>query len=172
MTPQAHPSDSLLPCPFCAGTAISEHFQEGSSAGTYFWHVCSNCGAQTEGSHGQGEAIAAWNRRALAAPGGEGEVCLRERYAEDRDVCGCAKCEPSPPEPVAWRPDRAETGWLVESDDKGPLYHTASSTTRDASKALRFSRQQDADAFIKAHGPNHYSSVSTPAWRAVEHRWG
>lgn len=22
------------------------------------------------------------------------EVCLRERYAEDRDVCGCSKCEP------------------------------------------------------------------------------
>jgi hypothetical protein len=65
-----------------------------------------------------------------------------------------------------------ETGWLVESDDGGPLYHTASSTTRDASKALRFTRKQDAEAFIVAHGPNHVSSIVTPPWRAAEHRWG
>jgi len=63
-----------------------------------------------------------------------------------------------------------ETGWLVESDENGPLYHPT--RTRKASEAMRFSRQQDAEAFIRAYGPKHHDSILTPAWRAVEHRWG
>lgn len=65
-----------------------------------------------------------------------------------------------------------ETGWLVESDENGPLYQMASGSTRDASKALRFCRREDAEAFIGAHGPNHLTSIVAPAWRAAEHRWG
>lgn len=65
-----------------------------------------------------------------------------------------------------------ETGWLIESDENGPLYQMAGGSTRDAAAALRFSRKRDADAYIAAHGPNHYSSIATPPWKAVEHRWG
>ncbi|MFX5084537.1 hypothetical protein ABTC40_18025, partial [Acinetobacter baumannii] len=68
--------------------------------------------------------------------------------------------------------ETGEVGWLVESDDNGPLYHKASGTTRSAADALRFARKEDAEAYIRAHGPNYLNSVSTPAWKAVEHRWG
>lgn len=69
--------------------------------------------------------------------------------------------------------EEAETGWLIESDVNGPVYHRAGgAVTRNAAEALRFARQQDAEAFIRAYGPNQYDSVLTPPWRAVEHRWG
>lgn len=53
----------LLPCPFCGGEAALMEFQVIPDP-----HIrCQECGAQTEDQHERGDAIAAWNRRALAA---------------------------------------------------------------------------------------------------------
>jgi hypothetical protein len=60
-------------------------------------------------------------------------------------------------------------GWLVEKDDP-PVYATVSDDydehwTADANKALRFARQQDAQAYS-----DHVGWTSPPV-RVVEHMW-
>lgn len=62
-----------------------------------------------------------------------------------------------------------QTGWLIEKDDP-PVYAVLSDDydehwTPDANKALRFARQEDAQAYI-----NHIGWTSPPV-RCAEHMW-
>ena len=50
------------PCPFCGGRA---HIY--SSIGAIWWYACDNCKAETRAASTKSEALAIWNRRALAA---------------------------------------------------------------------------------------------------------
>lgn len=84
MTDKAHPSDSrypLLPCPYSGHTDSTDNAcQEPgvrverfrSPAGGDANRVVCCCGAQGPAKRGMPEAVSAWNRRALADPGGEG----------------------------------------------------------------------------------------------------
>ena len=65
-----------------------------------------------------------------------------------------------------------ETGWLIETDDNGLRYRTATRWTADASDGLRFARREDAEAFLAAFETDHFRTVATPARRVAEHRWG
>lgn len=75
----------LEPCPFCGGEAISTHEQECEGAETYYWHVCSNCGANSEGDHGRQRAALQWNRRAPSSAARERDAlrAALERIAGD-----------------------------------------------------------------------------------------
>lgn len=62
-----------------------------------------------------------------------------------------------------------QAGWLIEKDDP-PVYHVVTDDhdahwTADASKALRFARREDAQAYS-----DHIGWTSTPV-RVVEHMW-
>ena len=58
-------------------------------------------------------------------------------------------------------------GWLVERENRdGLFYRMATRWDRDASKALRFAREEDARAFADAH--ESHSQYT----RIAEHRWG
>ena len=52
-------SPKLLPCPFCGGEAAMRHLFDD------WWVKCTGCGSiATASFSGEGEAAAAWNRRA------------------------------------------------------------------------------------------------------------
>lgn len=54
------PPTSLLPCPFCGGTHLTQ--MEGNK---HFCHVIMcPCGVDFSGGNNLTEAVAAWNRRA------------------------------------------------------------------------------------------------------------
>lgn len=59
---------TLLSCPFCG---LDEAFLTDTMPAGAYWIECAHCGAETQGSERQSEAIAAWNRR---APGAEAEA--------------------------------------------------------------------------------------------------
>jgi len=76
----------------------------------------------------------------------------------------CRTAAPTPPSA-----DVDETGWLIEKDDP-PVYHLVTDDfdehwTPDASKALRFARRDDAQAYV-----DHVGWTSPPV-RVAEHMW-
>lgn len=86
------------------------------------------------------------------------DVAARDRYPGERD-------NPS-------RRAVEQSGWLIERNDLGaPQWlrfgpgHRNTTFTTDASKALRFSRKEDADVFIIHH------ECSDPVLHATEHAW-
>lgn len=94
----------------------------------------------------------------------------RPSHADDRDVI----CEPLYTAPPQSASDGAlresdQAGWLIEKDDP-PVYHVVTDDhdahwTADASKALRFARREDAQAYS-----DHIGWTSPPV-RVVEHMW-
>lgn len=67
------------------------------------------------------------------------EVCLRERYAEDRDVCGCRKCQPDHPR-HSRTPDERIAG-LVSALEQFPEPANFAETIADYLKRLNEWRQ-------------------------------
>ena len=71
--------ERLLPCPFC-GRRITEFF--GSQV------ICTHCGAGTMVHDNKSEAIAAWNRRALASLSASVGVTDEQAGYDDGDQSG------------------------------------------------------------------------------------
>jgi Lar family restriction alleviation protein len=63
MNDLTRPDPTLLPCPFCGGSATAD-----SQFGREWWVECDDCQASTGGAEAnRADAIAAWNRRVASA---------------------------------------------------------------------------------------------------------
>lgn len=144
----------LLPCPFCGGESHIGTVRYNSAAvrnleleqDTFFKVNCVKCGANNLGVGGyatEADAAEAWNARATPSSLGDGWETgwLIENYGSKHNI---------------YRAEWLTAGIYTHADDRDHW-------TKDASKALRFSRKADADAVIAALG-------WTEA-RATEHLW-
>lgn len=128
--------NALAPCPFCGGSDVVCCDQGDDD----FAVTCKSCGASSKFDDVKSEAVRAWNTRTAATS------------------------------PASVKAMREKTGWLIEKDDP-PVYCIVNPKdydeqwTSDASKALRFARREDAQAYS-----DHIGWTSPPV-RIAEHMW-
>lgn len=70
--------------------------------------------------------------------------------------------------------DRPDLGWLIETGSQVPCYIELGkyiAWTHDSNKALRFAREQDAQAFLDAFYVNIPGGVPKGSIKVVEHMW-
>jgi Lar family restriction alleviation protein len=91
MNDLTRPDPTLLPCPFCGGSAAAD-----SQFGREWWVECDDCQASTGGAEAnRADAIAAWNRRVASACASAGPLLTCGRCGTEPgpdDHCFCPKC--------------------------------------------------------------------------------
>ena len=96
---------NLLPCPMCAGK-VREPVAKPIGHGEVCFAVSCNCGLSFDGGQDIESAVRTWNRRAIAAPAGQGD-------------------------PVAWAHEYGLAGVSVAAKTTWPSFVSASSNRSD-----------------------------------------